>query len=65
MPRGTPHGERERAAEQREDNPVLTHLGGGELERAWQEVELVLAERPEDRASAVRQLVSRDVRRAA
>jgi hypothetical protein len=60
-----PEREAEAGHQQREDDPGLAQLGRGELERPRQQVELVHAERPEDGAAAVRQLVAGDVRRAA
>ena len=58
---GVPDREDEGAHEEREDDPVLAEFGCGDLERARQQVELVHAERPEDRAAAMRELVAGDV----
>jgi hypothetical protein len=59
---GVPDGEGEGAGEEGEDDPVLAELGGGDLQRAGQQVELVPAERPEEGAAAVGQFVAGDVR---
>ena len=60
-----PDGDEQREDQQREHHPVLPDLGRGDLQRARHQVELVPADRPEDRAAAVGQLVARDVRGAA
>ena len=51
--------------QQREDDPGLAHLRRGDLQRPRQQMELVQADGPEQRAAAVSQLIARDMGRAA
>jgi hypothetical protein len=65
MAGGVPDGDEHGQHEQREDDPVLPDLGGRDLQRARHQVELVPADRPEQRAAAMGQFVAGDVRGAA